>query len=154
LPYDALLIEAAQQGIHIYEKKMPTRIKGLYADNIVCLNNSIPTRTEKGCVLAEEIGHYHTSSGNILDQSDVRNRKQELRARRWAYTKLVPLSSIVQAHKLGIRNKYEFADFLNVTEDFLSKAIEFYIDKFGLIVEVNGHHICLEPLGVYELFDL
>jgi len=96
--YDDLIQEAAQHGIDIYEEPLKTTIKGLYADQIIWINRHIPTRVEKACILAEEIGHYHTSVGDIIDQTDVRNRKQELRARAWAYEKLVPLSKIVQAH--------------------------------------------------------
>lgn len=56
-------------------------LKGLYYNGTIGIDKNIETDKEKACVLAEELGHYHTSSGNILDQGDVFNRKQELRAR-------------------------------------------------------------------------
>lgn len=49
------------------------------------------TQTEKSCVLAEEIGRRYTTIGDILDQNDMNNRKQELRARLWAYNKQIGL---------------------------------------------------------------
>lgn len=74
-------------------------------------------------MLAEEVGHYHTTTGDILDLTSIENRKQELRARSWAYERLIPISKIIEAHKLHIVNRYELADFLNVTEEFLDAAL-------------------------------
>lgn len=151
--YENLLWEAEQHGIDIYEKPMTLTIKGLYSDEVIWINKNIPTNIEKACVLAEELGHYHTSAGDILDQTKISNRKQELRAREWAYEKLVPLSSFVQAHKNGIRNRYELAEYLGVTEEFLDSAIKRYKEKYGLYYSIKNYTICFEPLGVMELFD-
>ncbi|WP_339195171.1 ImmA/IrrE family metallo-endopeptidase [Aeribacillus sp. FSL W8-0870] len=151
--YENLLREAQQHGIDTYEKPMTPTIKGLYSDKVIWINKNIPTNDEKACILAEELGHYHTSSGNILDQSKISNRKQELRARTWAYERLVPLQKIVQAHKSGVRNRYELAEYLGITEDFLVAAIKRYKEKYGLYFSIENYTICFEPLGVMELFD-
>ena len=153
MQYEKLLIEADQHGIDIYEKPMQKRNKGLYCDKVIWINKHIQTSIEKACVLAEELGHYHTSAGNILDQKNLNNRKQEKQARSWAYEKLVPLEKIVQAHKDGPKNKYELAEYLNVTEAFLEESIKRYIEKYGLSVNYKDYVICFEPLGVLEWFD-
>lgn len=153
MTYENLLQEAQQHGIDTYEKPMTPTIKGLYSDKVIWINKNIPTNDEKACILAEELGHYHTSSGNILDQSKISNRKQELRARTWAYERLVPLQKIVQAHKSGVRNRYELAEYLGVTEDFLNSAIKRYQEKYGLCVSVESYTVCFEPLGVLEMFE-
>lgn len=54
--------------------------KGLYADNIIWINKYLPTSVEKACILAEELGHHYTTAGDILDQNDIENCKQELKA--------------------------------------------------------------------------
>lgn len=151
--YENLLMEAAQLGIDIYETPMTPTVKGLYADNIIWINRFIPTVAEKTCILAEELGHYHTTAGNIIDQTDIRNRKQERRARDWAYQRLVPLSKIVQAHHSGITSRYELAEFLGVTEEFLQAAIDRYREKYGTYTIVDGHVIYFDPLAVAEMFD-
>jgi len=153
MTYEDLQKEAVHQGIDIYEMPLKPRIKGLYCDNIIAINKLIPTIIEKACVLAEELGHHHKTSGNILDQSKIENRQQENRARSWAYEKLVPLKLIVQAHKQGIKNRFELADFLGVTEDFLDAAINRYIEKYGLLAPVGNYTVIFEPLGVLELFE-
>lgn len=153
MSYEILMKEAIQHDIDIYEKPMKSKIKGLYCDKIIWINQTIPTNVEKACVLAEELGHYHTTVGDILDQSKIENRKQELKARTWAYKKLVPLTKIVQAHKKNITTRYELAEFLNITEEFLEDAINWYIGKYGLSTTVDDFTICFEPLGVLELFE-
>lgn len=87
----ALLHEAEKEGIEVVYLPLRGRIKGLYYNNVIALNKNIDTTAEKTCILAEELGHYYTSCGNIIDTSDTNNRKQEVKARRWAVKRLVPL---------------------------------------------------------------
>lgn len=153
MPYERLLREAQKNSIEVYEKPMTPSIKGLYGDNTVWVNSGIPTIAEKSCILAEELGHHYTSSGDILDQKELRNRKQEKRARNWAYERLVPLDGIVQAYKAGVSNRYEIAEFMNVTEDFLDTAIRHYSEKYGLFASNECYLIYFEPLMVVEMFE-
>lgn len=153
MSYETLLIEAEKKHIEVHEIDLKGKIKGLYKDGFVWIRRSLPTN-EKRCVLAEEIGHYETSTGNILDQKDVQNRKQELRARQWAYFDLIPLSAIVRAHEARVKGRYEIASYLSVTEDFLQAAIDRYRDKYGLFVPYGKKHlIYFDPLGVVEMFE-
>lgn len=153
MTYEKLQKEAAQKGIDIYEESMNPTVKGLYGDKTIWINKGIPTNTEKACILAEELGHFHNTNGDITDQSKLTNRKQEQRARQWAYEKLVPLSSIVQACKAGIRNRYELAEFLEVTEGFLESSLKRYQEKYGLSATVGDYTVCFEPLQVLELSE-
>lgn len=153
MPYETLLHQADLLGVHVFDMDMPESTKGLYSDNIIWINKKITTSVEKACILAEELGHYHTSSGNILDQSSIQNRKQELKARQWAYQCKIPLDKIVQAHHARISSRYELAEYLEVSESFLQAAINRYTEKFGMSVVFDDQHIILfDPLGVVELF--
>jgi Zn-dependent peptidase ImmA (M78 family) len=152
--YERLYKEAAHQGISIYEKPMHYKIKGLYADNVIWINRDVPTTTEKTCILAEELGHYQTTVGDITDQSNSNNRKQERRAREWAYEKLVPLRKIVEAHRARITSRHELAEFLGVTEEFLQAALNRYMDKHGSFIIVDEQYtIMFDPLMVVERFE-
>lgn len=151
--YEKLLREAEQQGVDIYEVPMPKNIRGLYGDNVIWVNKKIESQTEKACVLAEEIGHYHTSTGHILDQSCILNRKQELRARYWACEKLVSFTSLIEAFESGVRNQFELAEYLNVTERFLGQALQYYKNKYGLYKKVDQYTIQFEPLLILELCE-
>ncbi|AST97309.1 ImmA/IrrE family metallo-endopeptidase [Shouchella clausii] len=148
--YDSLLAECNRNNIEVYERDM--RNKGLYSDGVIWINKKL-SPYEKCCVLAEEVGHYYTSMGDILDQKDIRKRKQEMIARRWAYDKLVPLDKIIQAHKNGIRNRFELAEFIGVTEPFLNAAINSYIQKYGDFINYKKYTITFNPLGVLEWLE-
>lgn len=152
--YEKMLNLAFSKSISVYEKDMPQAMKGLYADNITWINSKIPTQIEKACVLAEEIAHHETSAGNILCKKDIRSIKQENRARNWAYELLVPLRSIIDAYKSGACNRYEIAEFLNVTEDFFDRSIKHYEEYYGLYVEYEENYIIMfnPNLRIIELF--
>ena len=115
--YEDLLIEADNNNLITKEKPLRAhngRIKG----NRIAINSKLPEK-EKKCVMAEELGHYYTGSGNILDQSSISNRKQELHGRIYSYNKLIGLMGIVDAYKHHCWNLSESAEYLDVTEEFL-----------------------------------
>lgn len=151
MPYESLLNEAYQHKIDIYEEPMKQRVKGLYSDNVIWINKNIDNTIEKACVLAEEIGHYHTSVGDITDQSKIENIKQEKLARKWASNRLVSPVNLVDAFEFGCRSRFEIADFLNVTELFLEDSLTFYREKYGAEIQVDeSHTLFLDPLAVYK----
>jgi len=151
--YEALCVELNQQGVEVYEVPLLEKTKGLYSDNVIWINQHIKSEREKACVLAEEHGHYLTTAGNILDQCKLSNRKQEQLARRKAYEKLIPLQRLVEASREGIRNRYELAEYLDVTEDFLEAALSYYKGKYGLFTKWTSYIIYFEPLGVFESYE-
>jgi len=147
--FEKLQEEAYQDGVDIIERPFESdRIKGLYCDNVIALNSSLSTSVEKACVLAEELGHHYTSSGDILDLSVASNRKQERAARLWAYNHQIGLRRLVDAFEHGCRNQHEIASFLDVTEDFLLEALDCYREKYGVSTVIDNYIIYFEPLGV------
>ena len=98
---------------------------GLYADDCIWVNGHMP-ECRRYCVLAEEIGHYETSVGDILDQTDVSNRRQERAARKWAYEKILPIENILFAAQDGHTEIWDMAEYLEVDETFLKDALKHY----------------------------
>ena len=150
--YEQLQIQ--HDNLNIQEMRLSgvDGLKGLYVDGNIAIEKKLTT-AEKACVLAEELGHHFTSTGNILDLSDVRNRKQELRARLWAYQKAFDLNDLVSAYKHGCRNRYEVAEYLDITEPFLDDAIKAYKRKYGFCTTFDKYIIYFEPLGILEIYD-
>lgn len=145
---------ALDKDIEIIECKLPiTHLKGLYCDNVVYISDRIDTERELNCILAEEIGHFETSSGNILDQVCENNKKQELRARTWAHEHLLKIEDFIEAYRYGCRNQYELAEFLQVTEQFLIEAIETFKRKHGVCKVLGSYAVYFNPFGVMELFE-
>lgn len=144
--YERLEDEACRDGIDVIDCNFNSdSIKGLYCDGVIGINKNIKNMAEKTCVLAEELGHHHTSAGNIIDQTKTENRKQELKARMWAYDRQIGLIGIIKAYKRGCRNIHEIADYLDVTEDFLRNALEAYRLKYGHYINVDNYTVYFEP---------
>lgn len=152
--YETLLDVAERDGITVTEDFdfSKTRFKGLYCDGVIAINRDIKTDTEKAGILAEELGHHHTTYGNILDLHNVSDIKQEGRARLWAYDKLIGLNGILRACKHGCSSLHEVADFLEVTEEFLSESLAAYRRRYGCYTKLDNYIIYFEPvLGVLEI---
>lgn len=153
LNYEELLIEADNNNLITKEKPLLAnagRIKG----NRIAIKKDIPTQKEKACVLAEELGHFYTSTGNILDMKDAENRKQEAHARLWAYNRQIGLQGIISCYKANCRTLHDMAEHLDVTEEFLNDAIECYRSKYGLCVQLDNYVIGFQPsLYIMELFE-
>lgn len=146
--YETLLTEARKENVEVAEIPF-LRVKGLYCDRVIGIRQSLTT-SEKACVLAEELGHYHTSAGNILDQKKLANRNQENRARRWGYERLVPVDKLIDAFNAGVQNRHELIEFLDVAEEFLLAAIKHYQQKYGQLCRVGNYVIVFEPLMVFR----
>lgn len=150
--YEELIQQAADGGAEVIDYRFVSeKLKGLYCDGIVAVSDRL-SNTEKACVTAEEMGHHFTAAGNILDQKNVMNRKQELRGRMWAYDRLIGLSGIVRAYQRGCRNRFEVADYLGVTEELLQAALKRYKEKYGPYTRIDEEHLLyFEPLGIMEV---
>ena len=142
--YEELLIEAEEAGLIVKEKPLPLsdgRIKG----KRIAIRQDIPTLAQKADVLAEELGHYHTTVGRIVEQDTINAQKQERTARLWAYDKRVGLTGLIKAYEHGCCNHHTTADYLNVTEEFLQEAIDCYREKYGEKVVFEEYTIQFEP---------
>lgn len=144
--YEEMQDRAYNAGIDVVEYSFRNKtIKGLYCDGTAAISNDIDTNAERACILAEEVGHHYTSTGNIIDQTNIQNRKQEFRARMWAYNEMIGLMGIIDAYKYGCRNIYEVAEYLEVTEEFLNDALNAYRDKYGVYTIVDNYAIYFIP---------
>lgn len=149
--YEELQDKACKDGIDVMEYSFDSaNIKGLYCDGVIAINKDM-NPSEKACVLAEEIGHHCTSSGDILDQTKVENRKQEYRARLYGYNLKIGLTGLINAYEAGCRNLYEMAEYLDATEEYLKEAIDCYKSKYGLCASVDNYLIYFQPFAVMRI---
>jgi len=142
--YEILLDEANDKGLIVKEKSLQSsngRIKG----NRIAIRKDLKTTAEKACVLAEELGHYETTVGDILEMSSSWNRKQERQARLNGYNRMIGVFGIVRAYEAGCQAQHEIADFLNVTEEYLLECIECYRDKYGEMKSVDNYMVYFIP---------
>ena len=144
--YEELLNEADSAGISVDENYFfEGKTAGLYIDGNIALSDKLETTAEKAYILAEELGHHHTTVGNILDFDNPQNRKQERQARLWAYNKQIGLTGLIRAYEHGCQNKHEVAEYLEVKEEFLLGAMDCYRDKYGVGTIVDNYYIMFIP---------
>lgn len=152
--YEKLLDNATKDNVSVIENYPfeSNRFKGLYCDGVIALSKSIETDAERACILAEELGHHYTATGDILDQSTVVNRKEEMCGRLVAYNRLVGLRGIVDAYLHHCQSLFETAEYLGVTEEFLNDSIACYKSKYGVCAQIDNYIIMFEPsIAVLEL---
>lgn len=149
--YENLVCFAENLGMDVVEKKFKSKAKGLCKGSKIGISKEIESNAEKRCILAEEIAHSIFTDGNILDTRDIKNAKQEQFARNKAYEFLLPLESFIMAHKEAPSSLYEMSEILEVTEDFLKQAINYYMGKHGNCVVHDNYVIQFTPFRVIDL---
>ena len=150
MTYEQLLTVADQEGLLVKEHSLINH-DGLISGRRIAIRRNIETQAGKSCVLAEELGHHYTTTGDILDQTDIMHRKQEYRARFYGYNLKIGLSGLIRAYEAGCRNIFEMAEFLDATEKYLREAIQCYRSKYGICVAVDNYIIYFEPFAVMKM---
>lgn len=104
--------------------------------NAIALNyDELGTYIEEKETLAEELGHYYydaTYSPYCKDLQII--SKQERKAKKWAYNVLIPFEDLRRAILNGKTSISSLAEYFNVTIQFMSRCITFYLEKYGQII--------------------
>lgn len=129
--------------------KLKGNFKGIFANGAILLDKDL-SEYQKHETLAEEIAHHKITYGNILDQSNMLNRKFELKARRLANESVISLQGLINAFNYGVQNIYDLALYFEVTKDFVLDTIQHYKQKYGLRTRYGKYIIEFEPLIIYK----
>lgn len=130
---------AEKEKIKIYDWHIEDA-DGIYINidkiNAIALNyDRLGTSLDEKCVLAEELGHYYydcTYSPYCKDLQLI--SKQERKARKFAYNILIPFEDLRRAILIGKTSLLSLAEHFDVTGQFMSKCIAFYLEKYGYII--------------------
>ena len=148
--YEDLVALADRMGLEIVEKDFKSSAKGLCKGNKIGISKTIETDAERLCVLAEEMAHSVYTSGDILDTRDINSMKQESFARSIAFENLLPLYKLIDAY-LNCRHDFnDIPEYLGVTWEFLSSAIDHYSIKYGEFARYEKYIVYFSPLVVFE----
>ena len=96
-------------------------------------NNQIENSIEETEILAEELGHYYCNALYYIDSDKIVKDKCEYRAKKWAYSVLVPFQKLKEKIIQGL-NLYDLADYFNVDYKYMNDCINFYTEKYGILV--------------------
>ena len=129
---------AEKENIKIYDYYIENA-NGVFINidklNAIALNyDNFETSIDEKCVLSEELGHYYMDATYPIFSEDIVSiSKQEYRAKKWSYFILVPFEKLKSAILEGFTNLYSFADYFEVTVEYMKNAIDFYVEKYGFI---------------------
>ena len=151
--YEELLQKVADHGLTVHEQcnlgnadtVKDNYLLGLCCGNHIALARELETDADRRCILAEEYSHAIKNVGNILDQSDLNNRKQEHKARMFSYDLLFGIEGIARALMDGCCNMYEMSKYLDVSEEILKDALMCYKAKYGQRIETDKFDLYFEP---------
>ena len=118
---------AEQFGIEIdYFTMRDTKSLALPQGWIALDTDHIEGTTEAKVCLAHEMGHIETNSFyNVHSPLDVR-QKHENRANKWAIKQLITEEELDEAVANGHTEIWDLADYFEVTEEFMRKAVCLY----------------------------
>ncbi len=88
--------------------------------------SKIKSITEEKELLAEELGHYYCNAFYNSSSSSSTIAQKEYRANKWKCTVLVSANDFKDAFKKGLKNIYEVADYLCLSEDTVAFAYNYY----------------------------
>lgn len=95
--------------------------------------SKIANSIEEKEILAEELGHYYCGALYYIDSDIALKRKCENRARKWAYSILVPLQKLKEKISQGF-DLYDLAEYFDVDCKYMNDCINFYTEKYGILV--------------------
>lgn len=115
---------AESEGIGVY--CLPIRLCGsMSMQGYIALDCGL-NASEERVHLAHEIGHcVNAAFYNQHSPHDI-VAKHEKRADKWAIKKLVPQDELLVAVSRGCTELWDLAEYFDVTEDFMRKAICYY----------------------------
>ena len=120
---------AKRENISIEDFKMKNKaiIEQIDKEYYIGLNYSkIKSITEEKELLAEELGHYYCNAFYNSSSSPSTIAQKEYRANKWKCTVLVSVNDFKDAFKKGLKNVYEIAEYLNLSEDTVAFAYNYY----------------------------
>jgi len=136
--------EAYDKGIDVVYYHIGEAVKAMYYSRgdikgIALDRGAIGSAAEERVVLAEEMVHeerkllYELGEDCNLPVRIAERDRMEYKARKETIKKLLPVWKIKDCISRHITELWEMAEYLEVSEDFLKKAIEYYISKGELI---------------------
>lgn len=121
----------------------------------IAIRKDLPSLRRRADALAEEWAHGKLTVGDIRDQTNINNRKQERKARLYAYNMRLCLLDIVNAYKGHCTCIYEMSEYLDVAEETILDALEYYKQIYGYGTLIGDYYIQFEPsLQVYDYFSI
>lgn len=121
---------ADKEKINIFENNWSSALARIFEiDNnyIIALSrDNIENSFQEKEILAEELGHYYCNALYYLNDNPTQKAKCEYRAKKWAYSVLVPIQILSQKLLDGINSIYELAEYFDLEPTYMAECLNFY----------------------------
>ena len=122
----ALFEEAEKQGITIFTGNLP-HANAIAIPGYIALDwHMVGTVAEERTNTAHELGHCIRYAFYTKDAPSYIIKRNENKADKWAIKKLVPKDELERAVASGCTEPWELAEYFDVTEEFMIKAVWYY----------------------------
>lgn len=146
---DRLDARAAELGIPVDYRilREDDTLDGLYIEWVqfdkagILINSHRPINVQVAA-LAEEIGHFQRSYGQIIKLDSIQAIKSEHSGRVAAYQNLLPCSTLKAAMRSGTCTLWELAEFFDLPEGFVKEAFQYYRQRGEFQPRVANCHWC------------
>ena len=126
----ALYNALQENGILVFEypqkDSKAVTIRNVFGYGIFLDTGHMETAAEELSVLAHEYGHCATGATHAVSSPLDLIDQHEYKADKWAAHYLIPPDKLRQAVEEGYTEPWELAERLNVTEDFIRRAVYIY----------------------------
>ena len=137
-------------GVRIVDYDFPSKIRGVYHNGVIGINKDVHDPIERRCIIACEMGRHLMRKNNSIVLTE---EQEHIAAFYWAVNYLMPLSAFIEANKHGV-SASDFADYLQVTQQFVNTGIEFYKNCMGKRVFYHNHVIDFENRKIQYLSEV
>lgn len=124
---------ADKENISIFNVKMKNKaiICKVDKDYYIGLNyRKMDNSVQEKEILAEELGHYYCNALYSINSDAATVRKKEYRAKKWAFSTLVPYKVLLSLKEQGYTTVYDIAEKLGVSEQLVQTAYNYYKENY------------------------
>ncbi len=134
-------------------RKLPKGLPGINKGHMVLIDRK-QSLYRKHFILAEEIGHYETTAGDITELDTIPKIKAEIVARRWGYEKIISLDDLVSCFEKKHLTAEDVAIDFEIELDDLKVILDHYFNKYGPSVQHKGYIINFDPFIAININDI
>ena len=120
---------AEKENIPVIDFRMKNKAIICKTNKRICIGlnyEKINSVTEEKELLAEDLGHDYCNAFYNSNSDFSTISKKEYRANKWKCTVLVSVNDFIDAFNKGLKNIYEIAEYLNLSEDTVIFAYNYY----------------------------
>lgn len=143
--------QAEFYGIPIVDFEFPSKIRGAYHNGVIGINKEIGDNAERRCIIACEMGRHLLRKNKSIFLTE---EQENILAMHWAVSVLMPLSAFIEYDRLGLNKDEGFADYLNITPQFLKSGVEVYKNLLGNRILFQNCIIDLENKNIEYLKEV